>query len=278
VTARLRVATLLGAALALGACTSTIGPAQPSEPTVASTIPATITVDSRAERLSPVHSLARAPQPAMAPRFQAVLVDDPCVDRDLLAPVASDVTLTVLDRTYALPAGYVPVDLVPATRAGLTGTSGDKLVHAAVVGDLAAMRAAWEAEGRRIELESAYRSFASQAATFNSWVARLGYAGGLVRSARPGHSEHQLGTAIDVTSAGWSERLGDWAVESAEGAWMASHAWEYGFVMSYPGDATGVTCFGYEPWHYRWIGREPAAAHRTSGLPLREFLERYATG
>lgn len=277
-TLRVRAGVVLCAAFALGACTPAAGPAARSEPAVPASTPRAAPVGGSAERLAPVSPVARAPQPAMAPRYQAVLVADPCVDRDLAAPAATDATLTVLDRTYALPAGDVPPDLVPAARAGFAGTSGDRLVRSLVVDDLAAMRVAWQAAGLSIEVESAYRSYASQAATFNSWVSRLGYAGGLVRSARPGHSEHQLGTAIDVTSPGWSGRIGDWAAESAEGAWMASHAWEYGFVMSYPADSTATTCFGYEPWHYRWIGREVAAEHRISGLALREFLARYATG
>lgn len=265
--------------LTLAACgteaTPPAGSALPTAPTAASKA---VTAAVAVERLGPVLSEPRAPQPVLAVRYQAALAGDHCVDRDLAAPAATDPTLTVLDRTYALPAGYVPPDLVPAERAGLVGASGDRLVRSIVVDDLAAMRAAWDAEGLTIELESAYRSFASQAATFNSWVARLGYAGGLLRTARPGHSEHQLGTAIDVVSPGWSGRFGDWAAETAEGAWMAAHAWEYGFVMSYPADSTTDTCFGYEPWHYRWVGRDVAAEHRASGLTLRRFLERYATG
>lgn len=244
--------------------------ARPPEPT----LPA-----ARApERLAPVELTARAPQPAMAPRFRVALVADPCVDRDVPAPMASDVTLTVLDRTYSLAADYVPPDLAPAEAAGFIGPSADKLVREVVLSDLAEMREAWEADGLAIEIESAYRSFASQAATFDAWVARLGYAAGLVRSARPGHSEHQLGTAIDVTSPGWSGRLGDWASESAEGAWMAANAWKYGFVMSYPAEAIAATCFGYEPWHYRWIGVDAAAEHRASGVTLRQYLERHTTG
>lgn len=256
------------------------GAATPPARSSASPTPAPVTTPPApvAERLLPLEVDPRAPQPAMAPRYPAAVVGDPCVDRDVPAPTATDVALTVLDRTYAVAADYVPPDLVPASRAGFTGDSADKLVRAAVIDDLARMREAWEAEGLTIEIESAYRDYASQAATFNSWVARLGYAAGLVRSARPGHSEHQLGTALDLTSEGWSGRLGDWAAESAEGAWLADHAWEHGFVMSYPADSTSGTCFGYEPWHYRWIGRERAAEHRASGLDLREFLERYIIG
>jgi D-alanyl-D-alanine carboxypeptidase len=217
-------------------------------------------------------------QPAQAARFLAATVADYCADRDLLAPPTADMTLAILDRSYALPASYAPSDLVPASAAGLGGTSGTKLVRVVIVDDLAAMRAAWEAAGLTVVVESAYRSHANQAATFDAWVARLGYDAALARSARAGHSEHQLGTTLDLTSAGWGGRFGDWAIESAEGAWMAAHGWEYGFVMSYPAGAQASTCFGYEPWHYRWVGREVAAAQRASGQPLRQFLERYVDG
>jgi D-alanyl-D-alanine carboxypeptidase len=214
----------------------------------------------------------------MAVRYEAALLADHCVDRDVAAPPASDVVMTVLDRSYALPSDYVPDDLVPASAAGLSGSSGTKLVRAVLLDDLAAMHAAWQAAGLSVIVESGYRSHGAQAATFDSWVARLGYAEALVRSARPGHSEHQLGTSIDLSSPGWGGRFGDWGRESAEGAWMAAHAWEYGFVMSYPFGSQSLTCFSYEPWHYRWIGREAAAAQRASGLYLRQFLERSIDG
>jgi D-alanyl-D-alanine carboxypeptidase len=216
--------------------------------------------------------------PAIVADLRLALVDDPCVDRDLLAPAVGDEMMTILDRSYALPAGYVPADLVPASEAGLTGASGSKLVRAEMLEDLRAMHDAWVAAGLSMIVESAYRSYAAQQATFDSWVARLGVAEALRRSARPGHSEHQLGTAFDLTSPGWGGRFGDWAAESAEGAWMAEHAGEYGFVMSYPAGAEAETCFGYEPWHWRWIGRAAAAEHRASGLVLREFLVRSADG
>ncbi|CAN5233563.1 hypothetical protein BH23CHL9_BH23CHL9_15900 [soil metagenome] len=230
------------------------------------------------ERIGPVASLARPPRPALDVRYEAALVADQCLDRDLPALAASDMTLTILDRSYALPASYEPSDLVAASTAGLRGSSGTKLVREIMIDDLAAMSAAWDAAKLTMIVESAYRSYATQAATFDSWNARVGYAQALVRSARPGHSEHQLGTAIDVMSPGWAGRFGEWGRETAEGAWMAANAWEYGFVMSYPFGSQAQTCFSYEPWHYRWIGREAAAAHRESGLYLRQFLERHVGG
>ena len=58
------------------------------------------------------------------------------------------------------------------------------------------------------------------------------------------------------------------------GAWLRVNAWKYGFVMSYPKGKTAVTCYQYEPWHYRYVGRTRARLIRSSGLTLREFLWR----
>ena len=212
----------------------------------------------------------------MSARFGPDLVEGHCLDRDLPAPTSGDPALTILDRTHGLGADDAPNDLVSASDAGLDGISTGQRVRAILIADLAAMASAWEAGGLTIDVESGYRSYADQAATFDQWVDRIGEEAARLRVARPGHSEHQLGTAMDVVSPGWSGRFGDWATESAEGAWMAEHAWEFGFVMSYPAGGEADTCFGYEPWHYRWVGRAAAAAHRASGLTLREFLQEEA--
>ncbi len=233
---------------------------------------------ARPELLAGADPIQRPAQPPMVADLRTALVADHCVDRDLPAPAATDEALTVLDRSYALATSYVPPDLVPASQAGIGGSSGTKLLRAGVMEDLAAMFAASRAAGLDLVIESGYRSWANQAATFDSWAARIGYAAALVRSARPGHSEHQLGTALDLTSPGWGGRFGDWGSETSEGAWLAEHAWEYGFVMSYPFGTQDATCFSYEPWHYRWIGRAAAAEHRASGLTLREFLARSIDG
>lgn len=279
----MRRAVRLGSLLllaALSACSGAPSDSWPPAATPEATPLATAQADavSGPELLVAIAHRAPPAQPAMVADFRADLLADHCLDRDVAAPPAADERLVVLDRTYGLPAGYAPDDLVAASTAGLAGASGSKLVSGAIVNDLRAMAAAWREAGLSVIIESAYRSYGSQVSTFNSWVARLGYAVALERSARPGHSEHQLGTALDLTSPGWGGRFGDWAVESGEGAWMVAHGWEYGFVMSYPAGSQGSTCFSYEPWHYRWIGREAAAAQHASGLYPRQFLERYVGG
>jgi zinc D-Ala-D-Ala carboxypeptidase len=178
--------------------------------------------------------------------------------------------LTLLDPIHQLPPDYEPPDLAPLREAGLAS---DLKVRALLLDDLRELLEDAARAGHPLEVQSAYRSYAYQARTFDSWVARLGREAALKSSARPGHSEHQLGTALDFRSAGgpapWD--LPDWAKTPA-GAWMAANAHRYGFVMSYPEGQDAVTCYIYEPWHYRYVGRERAQAVRESGLSLREWL------
>jgi D-alanyl-D-alanine carboxypeptidase len=195
-----------------------------------------------------------------------------CTYQDRPADVvpAGDGRFTVLDTVFALPADFVPPDLVPARQAGFDD---DRSVRAAMVPDLTALREAAAAAGVRLELQSAFRSYAYQARTFASWVDLEGREAALATSARPGHSEHQLGTAVDLRSAGgpapWD--LQDWGT-TPEGAWMREHAWRYGFVMSYPPGARERSCYAYEPWHWRWVGRELAADIHAGGLLPRAAL------
>ena len=181
-----------------------------------------------------------------------------------------DWAISLLDTVYMLPSGYYPGDLVDTGAAGLNG---GYPIRAFVVPDLRAMVEAARAAGAPLAVVSAFRSHDQQVATFNHWVSVAGYQQALRTSARPGHSEHQLGTTLDFTSAGGGApwEYTDWATTPA-GAWMRANAWRYGFVMSYPAGTYAQTGYDYEPWHYRYVGRELAAAIAASGLTPREFL------
>lgn len=177
----------------------------------------------------------------------------------------------VLDTATALRPSDAPADLVDT---GLAGLNRGHLIRAIVIDDLRTMARAARAAGARLTIQSAYRSFAEQAETLAYWVVAAGRHEALRRSARPGHSEHQLGTTIDFSSSGAPPWAGhDWARTDA-GAWLMRNAWRYGFVLSYPRGARDVTCYGYEPWHYRYVGRTVAAAIHASGMAPREWLLR----
>ena len=177
---------------------------------------------------------------------------------------------TVLDTVFLLPQGYAPRDLANTTTVGLNG---GHLIRSVAVDDLSAMVTAAKAGGASLAVQSAYRSYAGQVLTFNDWVSQVGYQDALQTSARPGHSEHQLGTAIDFRSVGgaapWT--YADWAT-TKEGGWLAANAWTFGWVMSYPNGTSAVSCYRYEPWHYRYVGREQAAAIHAAGVTPREWL------
>ena len=196
----------------------------------------------------------------------------PCTYADVLTPHhgLGEWPITLLDTIYQLPSAYAPGDLVDSSAAGLNG---GYAVRSVMLNDLAAMAADARAAGAPIQLVSGYRSYTQQKATFDHWVSVGGYDQALRTSARPGHSEHQLGTAIDVTSEGGAApwNYADWAATPA-GAWMAANAWRYGFVMSYPRGSFDVTCYSYEPWHYRYVGRDLAAGVAADGRVLRQIL------
>jgi D-alanyl-D-alanine carboxypeptidase len=211
----------------------------------------------------------------LLPVTARVWASDPlptCRYADVPAPLAdpADWQRTLVDTEFTVGAGYVPPDLVPVSEAGI---GGEGEIRSLVIPDLRAMTAQAKADGAAIAVQSAYRSYGTQVATFAYWSGLRGYQGALLASARPGHSEHQLGTAIDFRSADttlpWTS---DWQ-QTPAGAWMAANAWRYGFVMSYPeGSSPAKTCYAYEPWHYRYVGRAEAAAIHASGLSPREYL------
>jgi D-alanyl-D-alanine carboxypeptidase len=150
------------------------------------------------------------------------------------------------------------------------------------IDDLRALAQAAAANGTPIEVNSPYRSYQEQVASFNGWVAVDGYEDAITYSQRPGHSEHQLGLTIDFQALGGPSALqGDWAT-TPTGGWMIANSWRYGWVLSYPLGPNGEifsqeTCFHYEPWHYRYVGREIARRIHRSGLTIREYLWQHHT-
>ncbi|MFN8619310.1 MAG: M15 family metallopeptidase [Chloroflexota bacterium] len=180
---------------------------------------------------------------------------------------------TLVDTNLRVARSYKPTDLVSVHQAGIEGTG---LIRRVAIADLRAMADAARKAGKGIAVRSAYRSYTQQISTFNGWVARSGYRQALLYSARPGHSEHQLGTTIDFRSASsatppWG--YSDWAT-TPSGRWMAQNAWKYGWIMSYPKGKRSQVCYGYEPWHYRYIGRDLAKQVHDLGWTLRRFLWR----
>jgi zinc D-Ala-D-Ala carboxypeptidase len=175
---------------------------------------------------------------------------------------------TLLDTSFRLSKTYTPPGLVSTGRAGLED---GYLVRKVVIRDLTALRKAAEEAGYPIGLVAAYRSYQTQAELFDKRKAQLGFDQAVLKTARPGHSEHQLGTTLDFKTKGARDVNKDWA-RTQTGRWVMANAWRFGFVLSYPRAQHELTCYGYEPWHFRYLGRELAAQVHGSGLTMREFL------
>lgn len=176
---------------------------------------------------------------------------------------------TIVDPIYAIPEQYSPPDLVPASEANY---SAEFQIRRLIAADLNAMRNALLAEGiDEVALLAAYRSIEDQADLFSRREAEMGFDEAAIGTARPGHSEHHLGTAIDVRPIGAGDvdqSFGD----TPTGRWLEENSWRHGFILSYPRGVQDVTCYKYEPWHFRYVGVDLAGRIERSGLTLREYL------
>jgi D-alanyl-D-alanine carboxypeptidase len=152
------------------------------------------------------------------------------------------------------------------------------------------MLAQMRSDGVPGRVESAFRGFTTQCWVFSSWAskARGGFCEATAQSALPGHSQHQLGTTVDLFTVDWAARgpvFRDGFGCTPGGQWLDEHAWTYGFIVSYPlhpdDRRDGSRCLarpgrtvpidpktGYknEPWHLRFVGVDAAARFHEAWL------------
>ena len=155
----------------------------------------------------------------------------------------------IANKTYGLPSTYNPGGLTSECQAAF-----NKLVAGA------------REDGLSIYIVSGFRSYATQQRLYNNYCASDGQAAADTYSARPGHSEHQTGLAIDVNS------LSHTFADTAEGKWLAANAHKYGFIIRYGKNKQSVTGYVYEPWHIRYVGVDLAQDVYNSGLSLEEYF------
>ena len=91
-------------------------------------------------------------------------------------------------------------------------------------------------------------------------------------SAAPGTSEHQTGLCLDFTTTKMQGNLTEKFEEEPAFAWLSQNAYKFGFILRYPQSKVAITGYSYEPWHYRFVGREAATDIYYSGLSLEEYL------
>ncbi len=179
-----------------------------------------------------------------------------------LPPAAGEVDLHAVDRFSAIPPDYEPADLVPV------GPGYDREVNYRLRRDAAAaLRSMLDAAGRegiQLKIVSAYRSWATQQGIYARKLRQGGWDQQTV--ARPGHSEHQLGTAVDLTDGDEKTLLRASFADTPAGRWLRENAWVYGFAQSYTDHNRAVTGYAPEPWHYRYWGIAQARRRHLEAL------------
>lgn len=118
-----------------------------------------------------------------------------------------------------------------------------------------------------LRIVSGFRSYDVQASLYESYCYERGREAADTFSARPGHSEHQSGLAMDINSVYDSFAFTD------EAKWMEKNCHKYGFIIRYPKDKEAITGYKYESWHIRYIGKELAKKLYNRGITLEEYFD-----
>ena len=197
-----------------------------------------------------VLSASRKPE-----RIKTGIKNDMERSRDFLdalsAVIEEDPFLWILvDKENSLDREYEPDDLSDIRNSGgnLTG----HMIRKAALESLTLMTAAAEEDGVELAVLSAYRSYFYQSRVYVSLVSSLGQQEADRVSAKPGHSQHQLGLTVDFNS------LENSFAGMPQGIWLAENASRFGWSISYPAGYEDVTGYDWESWHYRYVGAELA--------------------
>ena len=211
-----------------------------------------------------VHITNILPKVNLPPRIREHIQNDLAENarflRELLDIFDGDPKLWILvNKNKPLDARYEPGDLIDLTSG--SGMVSSRMLRRAAYEAAEEIRIAAESEGLTLTVISAYRSFEHQGRTYTYWVTQEGQAEADRISARPGHSQHQLGFTVDFNM------LDNELALTPEGAWLVENASRFGWSLSYPDGYENLTGYAWESWHHRYVGRQLAA-----------FIDRYFDG
>ncbi len=164
-------------------------------------------------------------------------------------------------KVYFLNENYVPRDLSVIPAQYVYDSSKPQQFLTETLPFLGNMLLEAKADGVNLYVDSAYRSFGTQAALKSEYDVTYGAGTANAFSADQGYSEHQLGTAVDLTTTGMGGGLTQAFDQTKAYAWLTNNAYKYGFELSYP---KGNGYYVYEPWHWRFVGVKLATYLYTS--------------
>lgn len=213
-----------------------------------------------------LRNIAKAPavtkKTTIAPTTTTKPVEDIAYPVTLSMDEASSLTV-VVNKKHKLAEDYVPA---------LTSIAGYKMHPEAAV-ELQKLLDDAANAGNNLKIISAYRSYQTQVSTYNGYVNQYGQAQADTFSARPGHSEHQTGLAVDLGNVDGSCALEICFGDSNGGKWLSVNAESYGFIIRYPEGKELDTGYQYEPWHLRFVGVELAKKINSAGKTLDQYYD-----
>lgn len=163
--------------------------------------------------------------------------------------------ILIASKKYPLPSTYAPGESKEARAA------------------FEEMAAEAKLSGYDLVAFSTYRSFDYQTTLYEKYVSNDGQEAADRYSARPGYSEHQTGLAFDIGEQHFEQHFARESFgETEAGKWVAANAHKYGFIMRYPNGKEKITGYMYEPWHFRYVGKELAPKVYEAGTTLEEYF------
>ena len=213
-------------------------------------------------------------------REPVVFTTDLSAYEKYMAPENEEEYLTLVNASSTLDSSFVPEDLVNITATRNDGRE-TQMMRASAAYALEALFLEMEAAGfSDVSVTSGYRSYESQLALHEQYIndemtrdpsldRDAAKALVLTYSSAPGTSEHQSGLCVDMHNL-LSADVSYAETESYK--WLTENAWKFGYILRYPEDKTDVTGISFEPWHWRFVGRENARAMRERALCLEEYV------
>ncbi|MGM0920437.1 MAG: D-alanyl-D-alanine carboxypeptidase family protein [Bacillota bacterium] len=223
----------------------------------------------------PTAAIKPKPSAAINPKpSEAIKKQSPNNNNESIQVVAQPHSIPVLiNKTLSLPENFKPQNLVYPNVAFIFSEKNEKrMLRKEAATALEQLFIGAKKDGVTLLGVSAYRSYATQKALFDRYVAKDGYEKARTYSALPGTSEHQTGLAIDVTGGDGKCAAEDCFGGTKEAVWLDQHASQYGYIIRYPKGKENITGYKYEPWHLRYVGKDVAATVSGQKITLEEYF------
>lgn len=178
----------------------------------------------------------------------------------------------VVNKKRSLPSDYTPRNLrYPNVK--LRSSNPEMQVRDDAATALEQMATAAKKAGVPLMLASGYRPYSLQEAVYNNYVAQDGETAANRYSAKPGHSEHQTGLAIDLSGTDGVCVIEDCFKDTKTAKWLAKNAHTYGYILRYEPGKEAIVGYTYEPWHFRYVGVPLATEIYQNKTTMEQFFQ-----